>query len=1250
MSDTPKSPARRVLRKSALQASPFGAPVKSFLKTAPPSSSTSSPYTTPTINRTKNLLSTITSTTTTAAETDIQDEGSTSPLDSPTSRKSARLSNIYKHMDLNVTPKKAPTTPKSKTRLKLGVWAHIVGLKKQDQSEYCRLPVDKSYCSFGRGSSNDVPIPFEDVSEMHCKLIRREDGEVWLKDTSTIGTYLNNVLVHDTARPIEENDILTIAGRSFRFELSMPIPRLPLQVTDENTTPGRHIKSLQSAIDSDISALTEAPSPTAGKISTTPKRNPSRNAEALEVSLGLFTPKSAAKLSSLLVSPKPVPIPAFLAKSPGNLLTATDKPLAVNNESDTPQDGQEWSDNPAWHTPTKEKRKPPEDFNMDLGRTPKKVSFGPSLNPEIFSKHNPPNTPIKRGDQQPPAASTPSFLSKLAAAGSTPKSILTPSRSSRTNIIQGLEKPTPLKLKLFSPKMQKAVITPKKQDSVAQDLPTSASRKSPLESDDSDSSASGSDDDLWKKSSSRTTSDAFTAPIATESENFSGDDGDDDDDDSPPSTPTRILAGRQSSSTPNRPKLSLTSQDVQQEHLHHSFKLHTSPIQPDADNPFISNDEAHGDSPSHSPTLAALQRHHPGMTATLEEVLSTPLTDEVRLPPQADAETSAPDADIPDITPAHTPVRSRTKDYQRSDATPHGNTPGSASRLALLQLSAQKIRGLPDLLQSPSSSSLARETSDTAPTTPKRTIDVVASEEDSKASGEATAAVLELDSVALDDQAEEDEEQQEEEENLEAVVDSDHAENGDQSDLAGSEVEAETLDDTAAVFPRDDQRSHAWSTTGTESKRRSSAPAASTILHPQSPIFNGLRGVFRTPQKVVETCFAGFTGIRNFVMTPTRSPRPPSAELPISLPEAAEAEDSDADENPFQVKSDDSKEEEAVETFDVQESALPDSGTERHGLEVEESSVAEGSVERESSSVEDPTDQDGGEATDPNITGQDIIANETIAKDNGSDAPTSITTSSKRRISSHRDALALLTGSSGELSPKSKEFTFATEPLEQIKARGRRSDIFPQKRTVAKRSHSQSGDDVNTETDGHSGSTRRRRTISMFEFMAAVSSTVSRTSAPVHSEATAAESQEQQADADETGEDAELLRLLGEGADSGQDDDESGEEVVNTEEAIKDVFSYEEPADGDIVEDASNGAKEELLDVKEVVIMASPRRGSGSFREKTPTPTKKRNSFKGQLGSSSPGFGLYEQDGDEDEEDNDDDVVMISPKRIRVQQ
>ena len=48
---------------------------------------------------------------------------------------------------------------------------------------------------------------------------------------------------------------------------------------------------------------------------------------------------------------------------------------------------------------------------------------------------------------------------------------------------------------------------------------------------------------------------------------------------------------------------------------------------------------------------------------------------------------------------------------------------------------------------------------------------------------------------------------------------------------------------------------------------------------------------------------------------------------------------------------------------------------------------------------------------------------------------------------------------------------------------------------------------------------------------------------------------------------------------------------------------------------------------------------------------KRRQSFKQRLGSASPAFRNYEQEADEDEDEGDEDdmVLMISPKRVRVQ-
>ncbi|KAF9927839.1 antigen identified by monoclonal antibody Ki-67 [Linnemannia zychae] len=1176
MSDTPKSPGRRQLRKSALQASPFGAPVKSFLRTTSGTASSTSAPTTPTNTRIKPGLPFMSSA---ALDLDPHEEteSTTSPLDSPTSRKSARLSNMYKNMDPSIASKKPPTTPKSKTHLKIGVWGYVVGLKKQDLSEYCRFPIDKSYCSFGRSSSNDVPVPFESVSDMHCKLIRREDGEVWLKDTSTIGTLLNNVLVHETARPIEHNDIMTIAGRSFRFESVMTAPRQPLQVADGNITPKRHIRSIQSSIGNDISALAEVPSPTIGRISTTPKRNFSRSTAALESSLGLFTPNSAAKLSSLLVSPKPIPLPAFL-KSPKKPSASPSKASNSNFALHTTDTHDDLDDNAGWHTPTKEKRKIPDDFFSDSGRTPKKVSFGPDLNPEIFSKDNPPNTPIKRGDHQQSNATTPSFMSRLAAAGGTPKSILTPSKSGRTSVLHGLEKPTPLKLRLFSPEIQKTV-TPKKQAVSSYDDLLRNGRMSTSDKD------KGIHDSEFRKKFDSSAASPFLVSSAEREITKEGDkdrgEDDEDDDESPPSTPTRKPAFRISNSgfsTPNRPRDLLASKVIEpEEHLHHSFKLQAS-SQTESDNPFISNS---GDSPSHSPTIEVVQRHHPEIADALQEELETSLVTEPESPSITESETFNLDNDVLDTTPVHTPVRNRHKDDQKSDMTPLKGTPGSASRFALLQLSAQKIRGLPDLLQSPSSTSLFRESSETTSATktdndkvePSQDINNISKDynkdetettteisksSDNEKADEVTQTTPEAESDTVNYQ--EDDQGGEESRISESAIDNEESLAVDQDKSVIEEEES------SSIPTKNDRKPLTWTSNNTDSKRRSSAPAAATILHPQSPIFNGLRGVFRTPQKVVETCFAGLSGFRNFVLTPTRAPKQPSVG-------GSTSQDAERNENPFQVKSENSNMDEvAVETLDVQEITTAN-GCPKHGPELAEFTFTAGIVSNKTADIADHNS---------NI-------NRFSADDK--DLDNRIAMTPQRRISSHQDALELLTGHSGEPSPKSREFTFATNSLEKIKSRGRRSDIFPQKRTVAKRSYSQSREkdgDINEPKDIKDGSSRRRRTISMFEFMSTASTSIGSVTETLRTEDR--QNEHQNEDDSDDAEQAELLRLLGEGADSGDDDDENSAQE-------EDIAAIEEPSLEDVPKDDNDALDNENSEESpKETIKDSPRRRSLSLR------------------------------------------------------
>ncbi|KAG0371003.1 hypothetical protein BC939DRAFT_532584 [Gamsiella multidivaricata] len=1185
MSETPK---RRLLRKSALQASPFGTPVKSFHNFTPTAGSTTT-ATTPvkpasestTVSSLSNPFvvassSSPNATSDKSTESAESTEIPTSPQDinsSPSSRKSARLSALYGTQNTNSngnsssgsrsSPRKLvpPTTPKSKTVLKL-VWGYIVGLRKMDESEYYRYPIDKSYCSFGRNSTNDVRVQIDTASEIHCKLIRRDDGEVWLKDTSTNGTLLNNVLVHDTARPIQHNDVMTIAGRKFRFESAAPIPRTSLQLTSSNT-PGRQISSIQSTIDRDILALAEMPSPTARRSLSTPKRDTARSGAALESTLGLFTPNRAAKLSSLLVSPKPVPFPAFLSKSPmktatpRKIFTMIDEPSVLNptcaNSSLSPplivrelddDDDDDDDDEPGLHTPTKQKRKAHLDLEEgDMARTPKKVSFGPALSPEVFDKAEPPSTPIKRGQQQGPETprrrgiSTPSLLSKLSALTPTPKPILTPTRiGGRTAIFHDLKKPAPLKLFELDEDI------PKKPQFVEMNFENE------------------------KEISADASGTCVADPVALDYQDEAS---------------------------------KSVAQDVQL-----IDDAQNSPLDVEADNVREDREQGQDETIEDSGTSSDSSSGSSSEDGLWKALTPLPsIEDDICLP----------------VTPTRRLSDKSATPVQQRPSTPFQSTPGSASRLALLQLSAQKIHGLADLLQGPSTPTISRENSDSLPTTPTR-----------------PPVKLPL-----------------------------FDENGrGQMDGAQEEHDHQDVEDWRVDQEKTDKG---------DLKRRSSAPATVMVDPNQSPIFSGFRGVFRTPQKVVESCFAGFAGFRDYVMSPTRS----SHQRPLlqrSLMDEFAAVDSHKDNN--------EDEPETIESSEALEAPEKNAET----LDVQQRLVA--------------TEDDTNEAVKKEADSIDL--DRTSVKRGISESPEPAITP-KRRIASHQDVLTILMGYPRESSPKSKDFSFAKEhsllspakSLDEIRSRRRRSDIFPQKRTIAIRSHSQNAEGRDGTMDekevaiGVDGKTRRR-TISLFDFkqeqfksgsVALVTTTYSESTSAMDSEdKTEASAQQSRSEKqiEEDAEQAELLRLLGEGSGSLDDDEEEEAEEVADEEVEEehnsiiaqeleesniDPSSYEVPeeapmstalmddkgSDQAIDGDLDQDDKENRPSIAEVNTAA--RRISSSYKSRENTPTKRRHSLKQRLGSASPAFRLYEgqfAEEEEEEENEDDMVMMISPKRVRV--
>ncbi|KAF9947250.1 antigen identified by monoclonal antibody Ki-67 [Mortierella alpina] len=1176
---------------------------------------------------------------------------------SNSSSSSSSNSNNDSTSSLMSTPKKKkmaklhpPTTPKSKTMTLSMVWGEVLGLSRQDGSVYYRYPINKSYCSFGRSNLNDIRIQIDGVSEAHCKLIRRDDGEVWLKDTSTNGTLLNNVLVHDTARPIQNHDIVTIGGRRFRFDTSEPIPRMPLQSTGGSNTPGRQVRDIQATIDKDIQTLAEAPSPTPGRLLSTPKRSLSRNTVVLESSLGLFTPNRAAKLSSLLVSPKPVPLPAFLTKSPRRpttpkpVIAMIDEPSLFNTTSAaTPSSSfteRQLSTNSGMHTPTKEKRKAPTDFD-GVSRTPKKVSFGPALSPEIFDKSNPPSTPIKRGQQQDPETprrqglSTPSLLSRLSAAGSASKPILTPSRLARTFLLANLERPAPPNL--FAPENQEDAEEASKEDK--QEYMTRADTLGSTHDNDNSSvkdvrDEENSDMSLWKQKTAPTNYDADEmalnslagimdmssedgehsplppgsrinedddddrsppttptrtplratstrgtlgygslaakgcddeSPSITPTQPHSGatllrgaagygtfaDEFEEDDDESPPATPTRGPSGRVSNpmalapTQPQQPSPSIFQQELNRR----LDEGAASPLKSDDEELFMTAQERDRNTRNTpSPTMAQSNPIYSGVNPSDYDSIDVAA---IRLELFSPARSTI----APDTTPVHTPIRRQTSrdNHDQDNST---STPGSASRIALLQLSASKVRCLPDLLQSPSASNSSGESTGSAPGTPsavKLTFptmnfsdddnddmdqpadDVSSTRDDGMVAQEETEAIAE-----------------DEDENRVQLHDVPVTEEGQAKDETGQTSTAATsnLNWLGSQAPLATKASHG---------RRSSAPATAMRDSSESPFFTGLRGVFRTPQKVVESCFSGFVGFRNYVMSPSK----PSG-LPLLL-SADEKTTEDFDDR-------------AVEILEVQENT-------------------DGAM--------------------PAVSSTEVEARDEINSDNVS--VSTLSTSGQKTTS-----------------------PLPAHSLEQIRLGGRRSESLPRKRSVASPYRDQERLTKEKEL--------RRRTFSLFEYhkedpQVPVPDTSAKTAQP-ESAAGAADLEqtedqaEQQMDGKEDAEQEELLRILGEGSspiDENEDDSQQHDSIVNEPE-VGSQLDY--------------GASEEdvLQEEKRDLTAISSRRTSSrksSYGSRASTPIKRRHSLKQRLGSSSPAFRLYEQDQDEDDEE-EDVVSMISPKRVRT--
>ncbi|ORZ01925.1 hypothetical protein BCR41DRAFT_375165 [Lobosporangium transversale] len=379
---------------------------------------------------------------------------------------------------------------------------------------------------------------------------------------------------------------------------------------------------------------------------------------------------------------------------------------------------------PGLQTPSRDKRKAPIDFEDEiLGRTPKKVSFGPALSPEIFDETNPPSTPIKRGEQQGTETprrqgiSTPSLLSRLSAVTPSAKPILTPTRAGgRIANWAGLVKPAPLNLLADINQEREEEATGSTDGARIQTKAQGMGYTNNLEVFDEDHSANHSGNDGRDK----IVKDHDKEPMLLQELQDTIDGVDEmylqlteqveegDDDISPPPSPTRTPIGRAStpllSTSLSRPRR-LSFGMYQQEDLHQTNKL-SSPT-------FVSGNESdlieqaiHGEEREPSITDVAIQLDGSKDNASFVDTTGEA---QIQLKLSSSSYSTPPrrTATTMDKTPVHTPVQYRSPaNLQQNDSASRRSTPGSASRLALLQLSTQKIRGLPELLQSPSSTTL----------------------------------------------------------------------------------------------------------------------------------------------------------------------------------------------------------------------------------------------------------------------------------------------------------------------------------------------------------------------------------------------------------------------------------------------------------------------------------------------------------------------------------------------------------------
>ncbi|KAG0227088.1 hypothetical protein BGW41_003978 [Actinomortierella wolfii] len=260
-----------------------------------------------------------------------------------------------------------------------------------------------------------------------------------VRDLSHNGMQLNDGAMAISWQPIKYGDKLSFQEYSFEFLAPKATNQMTTARSENSSTPltEQPTRMTNNAVTSHSSATRLLQSPLAPQ-------------SAMLLSRLVASPKRVSSPPNLNVS-KPTRMPALMAHQNSTFDEDADEDEGDLGEAapPSPSSGRLISRLTS-SAPTTPKRHLSED--MGTATESKKVRFGPSLSPEIFSKDEPPATPVKRGESTRPGTprraptSTATLLERLKTASPAKSIIASPQSQQRTaNFSEYLERPRPLK-------------------------------------------------------------------------------------------------------------------------------------------------------------------------------------------------------------------------------------------------------------------------------------------------------------------------------------------------------------------------------------------------------------------------------------------------------------------------------------------------------------------------------------------------------------------------------------------------------------------------------------------------------------------------------------------------------------------------------------------------------------------------------------------------------------------------------------